>query len=1135
MARNVLHQKIKEQNELNLLLTESEEKYHSLFDDAINMIHIINPEGYLIDVNKSQIEKLGYSKKEMIGKFILEIISPKRIEKDKLFIKESLRNKKIIQKYETVVISKGGEEFIVELNATPQIVKGKIVAWRGILTDITVRKQAEEKIRENEQRLLLHIEKTPMAVIDWDTNFNVKAWNPAAEKIFGYTKEQALGKHAKDLIIPESAKAQVDVVWAELLAKKGGTRSINENNTKDGQNITCDWYNTPLVDEKGQVFGVTSLVDDITNRIEAENRIRQSEEQVRLLLDSTAEAIYGLDLKGNCNLVNQACLDFLGYKSTEDLLGKNMHSLMHHTYPDGSPFHQKDCQIYQSFIQGEQIHVNDEVLWRADGTSFPAEYWSFPIFREDHIIGSVVTFLDITKKKKAEEALRSSEEKYRLLFENMMNGFALHEIILNKKGVPVDYKFLEVNSAFEHLTGLKSKNIIGKKVTEVMPGIEKDPADWIGKYGKVALTCQEIRMEQYAQPLNRWYSVLAFCPRKGQFATIFEDITERKIAEQKLKDSEEQVRLLLDSTAEAIYGLDLKGNCTFVNQACLNYLGYKSTIDLLCKNMHSLIHHSYPDGSPYHEKECNIHQAFIKGKGIHVDEEVLWRSDGTSFPAEYWSFPIFQEGHVIGSVVTFLDITDRKQIEDALNDSEEKHRNLVETSQDLIFKSDSAGRFTYLNPAWEKTLGYKEDEMLGRVFSEFKPPEQATKGLNKFKSILAGQNTFGHEAIYLSKSGEDVHLVFNVQILKDSSGKVIGTQGTAHNITKRKLAEEKLKNTLIELEQLKNRLQEENIYLQEEIKLEHNFEKIIGRSESLKKVLQDVEQIAPTDSPVLILGETGTGKELIARAIHNLSIRKDRPLVKVNCGALPPNLIESELFGHEKGAFTGATGLRKGRFELADGGTIFLDEISEIPIELQVKLLRVLQESEFERVGGDRTLKVNVRIISATNRELEKSIRENKFRQDLYYRINVLSVHVPPLRERKEDIPLLTNFFVKKYSKKLGKKIERISKKTMDFLQKLSWPGNIRELENIIERAVIFSKEGILQIDESAFLKPEKIIQQQNLVPMEEMEREHIRRILESTNWIIAGACGAASILNLNSSTLRSRMKKLGIKNPKRA
>ncbi|MCK5075621.1 MAG: sigma 54-interacting transcriptional regulator, partial [Calditrichia bacterium] len=493
------------------------------------------------------------------------------------------------------------------------------------------------------------------------------------------------------------------------------------------------------------------------------------------------------------------------------------------------------------------------------------------------------------------------------------------------------------------------------------------------------------------------------------------------------------------------------------------------------------------------------------------------------------------EDHIIGSVVTFLDITDRKQIEDALNDSEEKHRNLVETSQDLIFKSDSAGRFTYLNPAWEKTLGYKEDEMLGRVFSEFKPPEQATKGLNKFKSILAGQNTFGHEAIYLSKSGEDVHLVFNVQILKDSSGKVIGTQGTAHNITKRKLAEEKLKNTLIELEQLKNRLQEENIYLQEEIKLEHNFEKIIGRSESLKKVLQDVEQIAPTDSPVLILGETGTGKELIARAIHNLSIRKDRPLVKVNCGALPPNLIESELFGHEKGAFTGATGLRKGRFELADGGTIFLDEISEIPIELQVKLLRVLQESEFERVGGDRTLKVNVRIISATNRELEKSIRENKFRQDLYYRINVLSVHVPPLRERKEDIPLLTNFFVKKYSKKLGKKIERISKKTMDFLQKLSWPGNIRELENIIERAVIFSKEGILQIDESAFLKPEKIIQQQNLVPMEEMEREHIRRILESTNWIIAGACGAASILNLNSSTLRSRMKKLGIKNPKRA
>ncbi|HEX3034241.1 MAG TPA: sigma 54-interacting transcriptional regulator [Thermodesulfobacteriota bacterium] len=353
-------------------------------------------------------------------------------------------------------------------------------------------------------------------------------------------------------------------------------------------------------------------------------------------------------------------------------------------------------------------------------------------------------------------------------------------------------------------------------------------------------------------------------------------------------------------------------------------------------------------------------------------------------------------------------------------------------------------------------------------------------------------------------------------------------------ISHRKEAERALQKALIDVEQLKDRLQIENIYLQEEIKTEYNFEEIIGQSESLKKVLRKVEQVAPTDATVLIYGETGTGKELIARAIHNLSPRKDRPLVKVNCGAISAGLVESELFGHEKGAFTGALQQRIGRFELADGGTIFLDEVGELPPDTQVKLLRVLQEGEFERVGSSKPIKVDVRVIAATNHNLVEAVKSGSFRSDLFYRLNVFPIEVPSLRERKTDIPLLANFFITKYARKLNKEIQGISKETLDRLMNYHWPGNIRELQNIIERAVVLSPGSGVQIHES-LLGLGIGSQASGTATLDAVERAHILRVLEQTNWLIQGKGGAASILGINPNTLRSRMQKLGIKKPKRA
>ncbi len=332
---------------------------------------------------------------------------------------------------------------------------------------------------------------------------------------------------------------------------------------------------------------------------------------------------------------------------------------------------------------------------------------------------------------------------------------------------------------------------------------------------------------------------------------------------------------------------------------------------------------------------------------------------------------------------------------------------------------------------------------------------------------------------------------------------------------------------LIEIQHLKDQLEAERAYPQDEMSLEYNHENIIGQSNGIKYVFYKIEQIAGSNTTVLVLGETGTGKELVARALHSSSLRKNRPLIKVNCATLPANLIESELFGHEKGAFTGSQARHLGRFEVANGATLFLDEIGELPLELQAKLLRVLQDGELERLGSSQTIKVDTRIIAATNRNLEEEVRKGRFREDLWYRLNVFPITMPPLRDRVEDIPLLVEFYVRKITKRLGKTIEVISKSVMDVLQDYHWPGNIRELENVLERAVINSSGPKLRLVDD--LKKSLKDHSASRKTLQTVEQEHIIRVLEQTQWKISGKNSAAEILGLDRSTLRARMRKLNI------
>ena len=348
----------------------------------------------------------------------------------------------------------------------------------------------------------------------------------------------------------------------------------------------------------------------------------------------------------------------------------------------------------------------------------------------------------------------------------------------------------------------------------------------------------------------------------------------------------------------------------------------------------------------------------------------------------------------------------------------------------------------------------------------------------------------------------------------------------------RRRHENALRTSVAEIERLNARLEADNVYLKEEIKSYHDFDDIVGESASLRLALARLAQVAPTNSSVLLLGQTGTGKELFARALHERSRRHARPLVRVNCAALPPTLVESELFGHEKGAFTGAVGMRQGRFELADGGTIFLDEIGDLPQEIQVKFLRVLQEGEFERVGSSRSKRVDVRVIAATHHDLEAAVAEGRFRADLYYRLSVYPIHLPSLQERVDDIPRLVWFFIHRHQRDLGRQITRVPQMLMDALQRYAWPGNVRELENVVERAMIASDGDTLQLDAPLALSPPSRAQTEASDNLDAVQRAHIESVLERCGWRINGTGNTAERLGIHPNTLRFRMKKLGVVSP---
>lgn len=567
----------------------------------------------------------------------------------------------------------------------------------------------------------------------------------------------------------------------------------------------------------------------------------------------------------------------------------------------------------------------------------------------------------------------------------------------------------------------------------------------------------------------------------------------------------------MEYAQECLLWVDQEGKVIYSNQAAALTYDYTKE-EFLNKTIFDFVPSLNPSNYSDQWKE-------LAEGGMAEAESIHKKNDGSLFPAWVQHNFIAYQGKTFNCVF-IRDLTDQKEQEERLRITQLS----VDKAQDMVFWLDDKANIFYANEKASQDLGYSSFEIQNINLFKIAPGRTKAEWPKFYKKIKKEQHLM-FESLMKRKNGKVFPVEVSLNHFKYEEKEIISSH--VRDITERKAKGLKLEMAYEQIKQLKEEAEIENTILKDEIHLEYSFKNIISTSKNYKQVLKKVEQVADSDATVLILGETGTGKELLARAVHQLSDRAGRAMIKVNCGALPANLIESELFGHEKGAFTGAYQAKKGRFELADKGTIFLDEIGELPLDLQSKLLRVLQEGEFEKLGGTKTIKVNVRVITATNRDLEQKVSEKEFREDLFYRLNVFPIYNIPLRERREDIPLLVRFFVDKYSKKMGKKIKEIPQLALKKLESYDFPGNVRELENIVERSIILTNNERLSFDTALFRSEAK--GKITFPSLDDIQKNHIIEALRRTRGRVSGSKGAAVLLKMNDKTLVSRMKKLNI------
>jgi formate hydrogenlyase transcriptional activator len=865
------------------------------------------------------------------------------------------------------------------------------------------------------------------------------------------------------------------------------------------------------------------------------------------LFEFSPDAIAVTDKSGRISNVNSQLERLFGY-DRQELLGQPVEILVPERFRQIHPKHRSDYNAQphtRPMGAGLQLYG-----LRKDGTEFPVDIMLSPVETgEGQAVLSVIR--DVSERKRAEEKLRESEQQFRSLFE-----FSPDAIVVTDQ----DGKIAEVNGQIEKLFGYQRDELLGQPVEILVPErFRRTHPDHRNKYNVqphtrpmgAGLELYGRRKDGTEFPVDIMLSPVE-TERGRTVLTVVRDISQRRRAELALRQSEALLRSLVENAKDyAILMLDPQGQVVNWSPGAERIMGYPAKEIV---GQHFSRFYTQEDterGKPAHELSVAAAQGRVEEEGWRV------RQDGSRF----WANTVItavrdHDGKLLGFSKVTRDFTERKKADDSL---------LLELSHALLSSLDIQNLLTAISagiqqavpndysaialeeandshlhvhvlkeprsqgPSPEVRLPIK-DTPSGHVFTTREPLRLGRFDAPGFSSVK-----FDHLTKIGQKSGCWLPLVSRDRALGTlivcSRREDAFTQNDLDTL--RRVASQiavAVDNALAfrQISELSDKLTQEKRYLEEELITEYRFEDIIGESVGLKRVLKQVETVAATDVTVLVLGETGTGKDLVARSIHHLSSRRDRSLIKLNCAAIPTGLLESELFGHEKGAFTGAISQKIGRLELAHQGTLFLDEVGDLPLELQPKILRALQEKEFERLGGTRTIPVDVRLIAATNRNLEKMVANREFRSDLYYRLRVFPVTIPSLRERRDDIPLLVRYFVAKHARRLSRRIETIPAEVMNALTRWSWPGNIRELENFIERAVILSQGPTLR----APLAELDISEEPSSVhdtTLESTERDHILRILRETKGVIAGPKGAAARLGLKRTTLNSKLKKLGI------
>jgi len=975
--------------------------------------------------------------------------------------------------------------------------------------------------------------------------------NPAPARALGYTVEELLQIPMRDLVPPEF-RPQFDGYLSEI-ERTGESRGLLAVMTRSGQRRIWQYYNTLRTDGVGAPI-VRGIAHDVTEQMRTEKLLRETSagllsevrksdrtirklELFRTLLDNSNVAIEVVDPETLRFIdANEKAWSGLGY-SREEILSLRIFDV-------DPEITQTSVAKMKEELQRSGFLVMESMHRRKDGSTFPVEVSMKWVHLERDYVVAIVR--DLTERNQAEKRLREYERVVECLEEMI--------VVIDR-----DYRYVIANRAALNYRGLEKEQLVGRAFREQLAA-EGASEQTIGLNEQKLNECFQGKVVQYETKytypkVGERNILLSYFPIEGtagvdRIACIVRDITDRKRTEDRLREYERVV----EGLEEMIVVVDRDYRYVIANRAFLNYRSMTKE-EVIGRRIDEVLHKGIFD-SQIKDKldEC------FRGKVVAYDMKFTYPKLGErELYVTY--FPIEGSAGVDRIAAIVRDVTASKQSERMLWRSEENYRMFVSQSSEGIFREDLDEPIpidlpedeliyrilhdSYLvecNDAMAAMYGLKSaDELRGKRLTEMLLADDPHNIELTRHYIRSGFRVLDRESHEIDIHGNPKVFV-NSLIGSVENGMLVRTWGIQRDVTAkvkleefRQQAEEALRRNVVQLEGVteelrlaKEKLSEEKLYLEQAIDTELGFGEIIGRSDALKEVMEKVAKVAPSDATVLLLGETGTGKELVARAIHRMSKRKDNSFIKLNCAAIPSGLLESELFGHEKGAFTGAVARKLGRIELADLGTLFLDEIGEISLDLQPKLLRVLQDQEFERLGGTQTLKVNFRLVAATNRELLDSVNRKEFRSDLYYRLNVFPLRTPPLRERREDIPLLIEHFVRKYANRMNKSILSIPARTMETLVRWAWPGNIRELENFVERSVILTPGLVLQVPLSE-LHAESELDSDETETLRDKERQRILRALRECKGQLGGPNGAAARLGLKRTTLQSKLNGFGI------